>query len=191
MSNTIPVREIINGDNLKVLLQFLKDNYSMVDSRLDMRKFCSASTDTGHVARTIGQWAGDTSCGTTLCLAGWSAAIPEFYEEAERCSCYVVLIEMLYSEEQFVYEYLFDASWDDCLDEGINRLERLIRAVDERDERFIAYLREYSSLLIDLYGVNKDNLWESAIDEASDDVEIDTQEDAMAAFPLYEAPDWF
>jgi len=97
----------------------------------------------------------------------------------------------VYSREDFVFKYLFESGWDNCLDEGINRIERLIRAVDEEDERFIEYLREYSELLVELHGFHGDNLWDNAIAEAPDDVEIDTQEDALAAFPLYETPEWF
>jgi hypothetical protein len=189
--SSIPVREIINADNLKILLQFLKDNYDMVERQLDMESFCSISANPQRVAEKIDQWAGDTPCGTTLCLAGWTAAIPEFHKETLRFRDYSRLIDEVYSKENFVFSYLFNSDWDNCLDDGISRIERLIRAVDEEDERFIEYLREYSSLLVDLYGIDGDNLWESSIDEAPDDVEIDTQEEALAAFPLYETPDWF
>lgn len=189
--SSIPVREIINADNLKILLQFLKDNYDTVERHLDMESFCSISTDPQRVAEKIDRWTGDTDCGTTLCLAGWTAAIPEFYKEALRFRHYPEWIDKVYSSASFVFNYLFDADWDNCLDEGINRIERLIRAVDEEDVRFIEYLREYSGLLVELYGIDGDNLWESAIGEAPDYVEIDTQEEAEAAFPLYETPDWF
>jgi hypothetical protein len=189
--SSIPVSEIINADNLKILLQFLKDNYDTVERQLNMDSFCSISTDPQYVAGKIDEWAGDTDCGTTLCLAGWTVAIPEFYKEALRFREYAQLIDEVYSSESFVFNYLFDADWDDCLDDGINRIERLIRAVDEEDGRFIEYLSEHSALLVELYGINGDNFWESAIDEAPDYVEIDTQEEALAAFPLYETPSWY
>jgi hypothetical protein len=102
----IPAGEIINADNLKTLLQFLKDNYDTVERQLDMDSFCSISTDPQYVAGKIDQWAGDTSCGTTLCLAGWSVAIPEFYKEALKFRYYARLIDELYSKESFVFTYL-------------------------------------------------------------------------------------
>lgn len=189
--SSIPIRESINADNLKILLKFLKDNYAMVDRQLDMESFCSVSTDPKYVASKIDRWVGDTACGTTLCLAGWTVAIPEFYKETLKCREYAHLIDEVYSRESFVFNYLFDAGWDDCLDEGINRIERLIRAVDEEDERFIDYLREYADLLAGLYGIDGDNSWEGAIDWAPADAEVGTQEETLASFPLYETPDWF
>lgn len=179
----------INVTNLRILRDFLQDNFNMVDKHLDMESFCSISPRPQVVLDAEPKDFEDGqkySCGTTLCLAGWTAVLPDFKEAADGANTYAELINELYCPSMWFFNYLFGTTWDDDLQEGIKRISRIIRAVEEDDTDFLAYLADNYIDVVAVHGKDPDR-WEIA----ADDTELETREQAKLHFPLYETPSWY
>lgn len=175
----------INVDNLKILRDFLRGNYDMVQDHLDMQQFCTfAGEDPSEVVGEFSEAIED--CGTTLCLAGWSAVIPEFQHTAEQFTSYPGLTDRLFSPRHWVFSYLFGGEWNDDLDEGIQRISTLIHAVEADDEVFLHYLAENAEEIQAVHGRDDDYEW------VVEDIEgIDTLGEAKEYFSVYTTPTWF
>jgi hypothetical protein len=189
----------INTANLRILADFLKANFNLVEDHLAMRDFCNyAATPTQFFRRLeAGQFRMPTAgsdCGTTMCLAGWAATIPELMNQSSTVGSYSDFVDDVFSESDYVFDYLFASDWEDSLQHGIDRIERLVLAVEQDDTEFLVYLQEYAGILVELHSEEHEDNWEYIIDQRLSSaaehavLQYDTIPDA---FPVLEVPDWF
>lgn len=186
----------IKADNLRILRDFLQENFDVVQASLDMQSFCDdydCPIDVRrHLARLQADGKSPALCGTTLCLAGWTAGIPAFALESDSARSYRALIDNLYSPDNWVYNYLFSDDWSDVLSEGLSRIDRLIRAVEEDDRDFLYYVAEYGDDLVAVHGDQNRESWQDVEYELSRSSGGSlTHEELKAHLPLFETPEWY
>jgi hypothetical protein len=189
----------INTANLRILADFLKANFNLVEDHLAMRDFCNyASTPTQFFRRLeAGQFRIPTAgsdCNTTMCLAGWAATIPELMNQSSTVGSYSDFVDDVFSESGSVFDYLFASDWEDSLQHGIDRIERLVLAVEQDDTEFLAYLEEYAGMLVELHSEKDEDNWEYIIDQRLSSSAMDAvlqYDTILDAFPILEVPDWF
>jgi hypothetical protein len=187
----------INTANLRILADFLKANTEMVEDHLDMGDFCNYTLIPSNFRAALAKGSisldPHSDCGTTMCLAGWAATIPELYSQVENTSSYLRFVEGVFSESGRVFDYLFGQFWENSVQYGIQRIERLILAVESEDTTFLAYMNQHADDIHAIHGADDENeegyrLNFLSVKRRHAVLQYATLTDA---FPVLEVPDWF
>jgi hypothetical protein len=188
----------INTANLRILVDFLKANTELVEDHFDMGDFCNyAATPTQFFRRLeAGQFRMPTAgsdCGTTMCLAGWAATIPELYSQVKASTTYLQFVDEVFSESGPVFDYLFGQFWENSVQYGIQRIERLILAVETEDNEFINYMNQHAEDIHEIHGADDENEEAFRLNRMSLVKRNAVRQYATLkdAFPVLEVPDWF
>lgn len=116
-----------NIENLKLLLQALLANRTLIEGRLDMSVFLLPASHADVPACNADLYLHD--CGTCMCAAGWAAALHVPERPVRHASYYD------YSYHHFIndsdgsgaaWEWLFGGCWPDDFDLLLSRIEYAI-----------------------------------------------------------------
>jgi hypothetical protein len=191
----------INTANLRILADFLKANTEMVEAHLDMGDFCSYTFSPSNYRDAVAKGSisldPHSDCGTTMCLAGWAATIPELYSQVENTTSYLRFVEGVFSKSAAMFDYLFGQYWENSVQYGIQRIERLILAVETEDNEFIAYMNRHANDIHQIHGAADEDDAEAACGYRISGMSL-VKRNAVRqyatlkdAFPILEVPDWF
>jgi hypothetical protein len=190
----------INTANLRILSDFLKANTEMVEDHFDMGEFCNVCNTPSYFRDAIAKGAislePHSECGTTMCLAGWAATIPELYSQVENTTSYLRFVEGAFSKSGPMFDYLFGQYWENSVQYGIQRIERLILAVETEDNEFIDYMNRHADDIHQIHGADEEDaeaecgycINRMSLVKRNAVRQYATLKDA---FPVLEVPDWF
>jgi hypothetical protein len=187
----------INTANLRILADFLKANTEMVEAHFDMNEFCNVCNTPSSFKDAIAKGAislePHSECGTTMCLAGWAATIPELYSQVENTTSYLRFVEGAFSKSGPMFDYLFGQNWENSVQYGIQRIERLILAVETEDNEFIDYMNQHADDIHEIHGADDENEEAFRLNRLSLVKRNAVRQYATLkdAFPVLEVPEWF
>jgi hypothetical protein len=187
----------INTANLRILADFLKANTELVEDHFDMRDFCNFSRTPAQFRENLANGTINldphSDCGTTMCLAGWAATIPELYSQVKASTSYLRFVDEVFSESGHVFDYLFSQDWENSVQYGIQRIERLILAVETEDNEFIDYMNRHADDIHQIHGADDENEEAFRFNRMSLVKRNAVRQYATLkdAFPVLEVPDWF
>jgi hypothetical protein len=187
----------INTANLRILADFLKANTEMVEAHFDMNEFCNACNTPSYFKDAIAKGAisldPHSDCGTTMCLAGWAATIPELYSQVENTTSYLRFVEGAFSKSGAMFDYLFGQNWENSVQYGIQRIDRLILAVESEDNEFINYMNQHADDIHEIHGADDENEEAFRLNRLSLVKRNAVRQYATLkdAFPVLEVPEWF
>jgi hypothetical protein len=191
----------INTANLRILVDFLKAHTELVEDHFDMGDFCNFSRTPAQfrermVNGTI-NLEPHADCGTTMCLAGWAATIPALYSQVKASTTYLQFVDEVFSESGHVFDYLFGQFWENSVQYGIQRIERLILAVETEDNEFIDYMNRHANDIHAIHGAYDEDDAEAECGYCINRMSL-VKRNAVRqyatlkdAFPVLEVPDWF
>jgi hypothetical protein len=191
----------ITTANLRILADFLKANTELVEDHLDMSDFCSYTCIPSDYRAALANGCisldPHSDCGTTLCLAGWAATIPELYSQVENTTSYRQFVDAVFSKSGPMFDYLFGQFWENSVQYGIQRIERLILAVETEDNEFIDYMNRHANDIHQIHGAADEEDAEAECGYCINRMSL-VKRNAVRqyatlkdAFPVLEVPDWF